>query len=197
MQRQTESTLNMSENTFTTSGPARKAKNCFLFCFLKNLHCTGCGLCPSSLKWGQIQENSIERRHHAYKSGGSSRPERFCKYPRSGRLPAELAPSREGRAEGRHHCHRQGHFTSVWGQVYSKLPWGWQCWPWVTPSAVQTPQTARSAAHMVGASINLGPQIRQGFMEPSCGLLWSCPGLALPSCCLMQMCQNRLIDILL
>lgn len=153
MQRQTESTLNMSEITFTTSGPGRKAKNCFLFCFLRKLHCIACGLCLSSLKWGQIQVNSIERKHQAHKSRWSSRPERSCKYPQRGRLQAELRPSREGTS-----VTDRGHLTSAWGRF---IP---SCLELAvltisdTPALLRAHQTASSAAHMVGANTNLGPQ---------------------------------------
>lgn len=173
MQRQTEGTLNMSEITFTASGPARKAKNYFLFCFLRKLYCITCGLCPSSLKWGQIKINSIEMIHQVHKSRWSSRPERSCKYPRSGRLPAELTPSRnptwEGRPEGKHQCHRHGEFDISLGAGLFQAALSLAVLAISeTPALFRPHQTASSAAHGVGASIKLGPQIWQAF-DPSPG----------------------------
>lgn len=164
MQRQTESTLNLSEITFTTSGPARKAKSCFLFCFLRKLHCITCGLCPSSLKWGQIQVNSMERRLQVHKSRWSSRPKRSCKYPQSRTLPAEPTPSRrptwEGRAEGRHQCHRHCAFDISLGAGLFQAALSLAVLALSdTPARFRPQQTARSAAHVVGASIKLRPQV--------------------------------------
>lgn len=120
MQRQTESTLNMSEITFTTSGPARKAKNYFLFCFLRKLHGIACGLCPSFLKWGQIQVNSIERKPQVHKGPADQRgPVNIPKVEGS-----QLSSQHQGKADQREGTRvtARVHLASVWGQVYSKLP---------------------------------------------------------------------------
>lgn len=115
MQRQVKSITNVSETTVISSGPAGKAENYFLFCFLRKLHCVTCGSARVPCNRASFQQTQ-ERRCRVRENGRSGRRKKeVLQIPRRAkRLPDELKPTRrptwEGALEGSCQCYRDGTF---------------------------------------------------------------------------------------